>query len=105
MLLYFDYAMTKEIQMISYEIPTMIYHFNFSSDVKRYKSYSTWKTRMITHRMSVTFFLFGVVYLLSVKVTNGQQTDSTGNIHCTMLRFLSFLINEFSSYNIVQKVT
>uniref|UniRef100_A0A8W8NQS1 Uncharacterized protein n=1 Tax=Magallana gigas TaxID=29159 RepID=A0A8W8NQS1_MAGGI len=62
--------------------------------VNRYEFHSTWTARMNYHRMSIIFFLFGIVYLLSVKVTNGQQTnsqDSTGSNHCTIFTFC-FLI-------------
>lgn len=81
--------------MTSYEIPKMIYHFYYLSDVKK-------TARMIYHRMSITFVLFGIIYLLSVEVTNGQQTDSqdsTGSNHCTIFRFFFdfvLIINKFS---------
>lgn len=90
--------------MISYEIPKMINHFYNLSDVNRYKFHSTWTARMNYHRMSIIFVLFGIVYLLSVKVTNGQQTnsqDSTGSNHCTIFTLILFfdfvlIINKLS---------
>ncbi|XP_065942458.1 uncharacterized protein [Magallana gigas] len=52
------------------------------------------------HRMSIIFVLFGIVYLLSVKVTNGQQTnsqDSTGSNHScpVLILYPSFLYATF----------
>eukprot|EP00105_Crassostrea_gigas_P033151 XP_011456409.1 PREDICTED: uncharacterized protein LOC105348593 [Crassostrea gigas] len=68
--------------------------------VNRYKFHSTWTARMNYHRMSIIFVLFGIVYLLSVKVTNGQKTnsqDSTGSNHScpVLILYPSFLYATF----------
>lgn len=71
-----------------------------NNDMQFYNSSVTGKSSMITNCKPISFVLFGIIYLLGVKVTTGQQTNSPGINHCTIFRFsLIFISYEFILLN------